>query len=303
MVSNAIQMWRKRFQASSLFMISVLLTILFFERVHSNNGRNAASVASKPSIAPSKNVSSQRALDPQVAALLRLYKATSKISIDKLMARETSQLENVLDMPLASLEPPAQYRIDAHPSNFGERLRQDIKGKPLQNKLLIVLHETTSAASGAVNTALTPHSRDEDQISYHAVIAQDGTIFYLVDPRKRAYGAGDSVFSGQNGSETVQTNKKIKSSVNNFAYHISLETPADGYHDQPKHSGYSGAQYSALAWLVAQSGVEKDRITTHLAVDRSGERQDPRSFEISWLTQDLALQTGDPILLNTAKMP
>jgi N-acetylmuramoyl-L-alanine amidase len=297
MLSNSAHMRHKLLQVSGLFAISVLLTLLVFERVHSNSGRNIASVAPKSgSLVASKgspNPALQSTFNPQIAELISLYQAAPKLSIDELMTREDSGLKDELDMPIASLEPPAQFRIDAHPTNFGNRLVRNLKGKPLQNKVLIVLHETTSAASGAVNTALTPHTRDADQISYHAVIRQDGTILYLVDPRKRAYGAGDSAFKGPNGAETVQTSKKLKSSVNNFAYHISLETPSDGYHDKPQHSGYSGAQYSSLAWLIAQSGVERDRITTHLAVDQSGERQDPRSFEMSWLKQDLALQTNN----------
>jgi N-acetylmuramoyl-L-alanine amidase len=306
MMSNLVQRRQKLLQVFGLFMISVLLTTLVFDRVHSNSDQNFASVAPESSALATSEVSPNpiltSAFEQQIVELRRLYRTAPKLSVDELMTREASD-ENTLDMPIASSQSPAQFRIDAHPSNFGDRLVRDVQGKPFHNGLLIVLHETTSAASGAVNTTLTPHRRDEDQISYHAIICQDGTILYLVDPRKRAYGAGDSAFSGPNGSEAVQTSKKLKSSVNNFAYHVSLETPSDGYHDQPEHSGYSGAQYSSLAWLIAHSGVESDRITTHLAVDQSGERQDPRSFEMSLLQQDLALQTGDFISLDTAKTP
>jgi N-acetylmuramoyl-L-alanine amidase len=308
MVSNSTQMWRKLVQVLSLFMISVLLTVLVFERVHSNSDQNLAAVAPESSPLITSEVSPSPTLlnifDQQIAELRRLYQVAPKLSVDELMTREASGLESGLDIPIASsIEPLAQFRIEAHPSNFGDRLVRDIQGKPFQNKLLIVLHETTSAASGAVNTTLTPHWRDEDQISYHAIICQDGTILYLVDPRKRAYGAGDSAFNGPNGSETAQTNKTLESSVNNFAYHISLETPSDGYNAQPEHSGYTGAQYSALAWLIAHSGVEHDRVTTHLAVDRSGERQDPRSFEMSWLEQDLALQNSNFVSLDATSIP
>jgi hypothetical protein len=38
-------------------------------------------------------------------------------------------------------------------------------------------------------------------------------------------------------------------------------------------------------------------------VDQSGERQDPRSFEIAWLQQELALQTNDFVSLDPAKIP
>jgi N-acetyl-anhydromuramyl-L-alanine amidase AmpD len=313
--SSGQQMWHKLLQASSLFAFSVLLTVLVFERVYPNGGRKPASVSAKSDVASPYNSASRvpnarvpnvqvpNIFEPQIEELRHLYQAAPKLSIDELMARKEFEPENGLDLPIALSQPPEQFRIDAHSSNFGNRLIRNHQGKSLQNKLLVVLHETTSAASGAVNTALTPHAHDADQISYHAVICQDGTILYLVDPHKRAYGAGYSAFKGPNGIETVQTNKKLKSSVNNFAYHISLETPSDGYDDQTDHSGYTEAQYSSLAWLIAHSGVERNRITTHLAIDQSGERQDPRSFEMPRLQQDLALQVDNFISLDTTKMP
>ena len=70
----------------------------------------------------------------------------------------------------------------------------------------------------------TPHYTS-GQASYHALIKRDGTIFYLVPPDKRAFGAGDSTFYGSKGAETTKTSRRYPPSVNNFAYHISLETP------------------------------------------------------------------------------
>jgi N-acetyl-anhydromuramyl-L-alanine amidase AmpD len=142
----------------------------------------------------------------------------------------------------------------------------------------VVLHETVGSASSAVNFFQTPHPRDDDQASYHTLIKQDGTLVYLVPPDKRAFGAGDSVFESPVGIETVQTKPNFPPSVNNFAYHISLETPPDGDNNGDRHSGYSNAQYQSLAWLVAKTGVPTERITMHKLVDRSGSRKDPRSF-------------------------
>lgn len=233
------------------------------------------------------------ALKQQLAELHRSYAKAKKFSVEQLTALEVSTPEGDFDPAINSFQDPVQYRIEADPTNYGDRRTQDVQGKLLHNKLLIVLHETTSSASAAVNATLTAHAKDDDQISYHAIIRQNGEILYLVDPLKRAYGAGDSIFKGGSGPETVQTNKNLRASVNNFAYHISLETPSDGYDDKPDHSGYSGAQYSSLAWLIARAGVKSDRITTHAAVDQTGDRHDPRSFEIAWLKQDLVLQTID----------
>lgn len=292
MVLNLLRLWRSVSTTVKLLVISALLTVVLFKHVHSVDSRPPTVSGSKTSAAePPINLLKPSAPDlskqlaRQLTPLKRLYQEASELSIEELMQTEALEAEkSAFEFNLA-LDPPPQYRIEAHPSNFGDRLPRNSAGKPVYYPLLIVLHETTSAASGAVNTVLMPHPRDDDQVSYHAIIRQDGTILYLVDPLKRAYGAGNSAFQGRGGIETVQTNKRLKSSVNNFAYHISLETPSDGYNEEPEHTGYYDAQYSSLAWLIEQSGVMENRITTHMAIDRAGERQDPRSFEMASLQQ------------------
>ena len=177
-----------------------------------------------------------------------------------------------------------KYIIDlADPSNYGDRYLVDINGSRLQNQPIVVIHETSNSASSAINTFKTHHTDDSQQVSYHTLITLDGTVVYLVPPEKRAYGAGNSVFEGIWGIETVQTNPNLPSSVNNFAYHVSLETPpeAHGKHEYKTHSGYTDVQYKSLAWLIAQSEIPDARITTHRMVDRSGQRIDPRSFDFN----------------------
>jgi N-acetyl-anhydromuramyl-L-alanine amidase AmpD len=163
----------------------------------------------------------------------------------------------------------------ANPTNFGERYLQDINGQPVDNAPIIVIHETVIPAWQTVRAFQTYHPQDEDQASYHALIKMDGTIFYMVPPDKRAFGAGNSVFNG----EAVKTNRLYSASVNNFAYHISFETPPDGRNNGNYHSGYTDLQYESLAWLAARTGVPESRITYHKAVDRSGSRKDPRSYD------------------------
>jgi hypothetical protein len=174
---------------------------------------------------------------------------------------------------------PKQAKALIDPTNYGERFTRDIHGKVVNNQLIVVLHETVGPAIGTINFFRTPHSLDHQQTSYHALITLDGTIVYLVPPEKRAFGAGNSIFAGLHGPETVQTKPGLPPSVNNFAYHIALETPPDGENDHASHSGYTEVQYQSLAWLVARTNVADSRITTHKAVDQSGERQDPRSFD------------------------
>ncbi len=171
----------------------------------------------------------------------------------------------------------------ADPSNYGDRYSVDVNGLPLQNRPIVVIHETSNSASSAINTFKNNHTDDSQQVSYHALITLDGTVVYLVPPEKRAYGAGNSVFESNRGIETVKTNPNLPPSVNNFAYHVSLETPveAHGKYGYKTHSGYTDLQYRSLAWLLAQSDIPDQRITTHRAVDRSGQRIDPRSFDFN----------------------
>ncbi|OLP19549.1 hypothetical protein BST81_04570 [Leptolyngbya sp. 'hensonii'] len=173
---------------------------------------------------------------------------------------------------------PRQRIAYADRTNYGERFTKDVRGRQVGNDPIVVLHETVGSASGVIGLFQTRHPRDDDQVSYHTLIALNGTIIYMVPPNKRAFGAGNSVFQGPEGLESVQTNPKFPGSVNNFAYHISLETPPDGIHNGRGHRGYTEAQYQSLGWLVAKTGVPDQRITTHKAVDRSGSRRDPRSF-------------------------
>jgi hypothetical protein len=180
--------------------------------------------------------------------------------------------------PVAQAAPPRQVTALADPSNYGDRFLTDANGQLIRNEFIAVLHETVGSAQSALNLFRTHHPRDQDQVSYHTLIGRDGTVYYIVPPEKRAFGAGNSVFNGPNGPETVRTNLAFPPSVNNFAYHISLETPGDGFNNRRSHSGYTQAQYNSLAWLLAQTTIPENRITTHQAVDRSGSRLDPRSF-------------------------
>ncbi|MBW4516306.1 MAG: peptidoglycan recognition protein family protein [Timaviella obliquedivisa GSE-PSE-MK23-08B] len=188
---------------------------------------------------------------------------------------------------------PALANAPADPSNYGDRYATDIYGRPVSNALLVVLHETVGSASSAVNTMQAPHLNEDDQVSYHSIIKRDGTVIYVVAPEKRAFGAGNSVFNGANGPEAVKTHKDFPPSVNNFAYHISLETPGDGGNSAQTHSGYTSQQYQSLAWLVAWTNVPYDRITTHRAVDQSGSRIDPRSFDNQQLVAQLQSYSRD----------
>jgi hypothetical protein len=176
---------------------------------------------------------------------------------------------------------PSEVIALAAASNYGERYRQDLSGQAVNNPPIIVLHESVGSINSVINFFQEFHTDEDNQASYHTLIALEGTIVYFVPPDKRAFGAGDSVFVSSLGKEAIQTNPRYPSSVNNFAYHISLETPEDGMHDGYTHSGYTKAQYQSLAWLVAKTNVPLERITTHRIVDRSGSRIDPRSFNFN----------------------
>jgi N-acetylmuramoyl-L-alanine amidase len=180
-----------------------------------------------------------------------------------------------IDPSLQDPNRPKEAIALAHPTNFGWRYQQDAAGNPANQAPIVVLHETVSSAQSTINFFQTPHPNDDDQVSYHSLIDLDGKVIYMVPPDKRAFGAGNSQFNGI----AVKTNANLASSVNNFAYHISLVTPTDGRNNGSTHSGYTQAQYISLAWLLAKTGIPDSNITAHKLVDRSGQRMDPRSFD------------------------
>jgi N-acetyl-anhydromuramyl-L-alanine amidase AmpD len=168
------------------------------------------------------------------------------------------------------------------------RLQKDLFNQQLDpTPSLIILHETVYDLESAVNTLLTPHPSDSDQVSYHTLVARNGEIIQLVQPELRAYGAGNSAFNGR----WIFSNKDLSGSINNFALHVSLETPIDGSNDFESHGGYSSEQYDSLTrvladWMVRYE-IPADRITTHKFVDLGGERSDPRSFDWKQLQKRL----------------
>ena len=201
---------------------------------------------------------------------------------------EDSPSRQSLLRQLAALE-TSKRRLRIDPTNFGERFRRDAFGNPVDpTPRLVVLHETVYGIQSAVQTFLTPHPRDEDQVSYHMLVGLDGQVVEALDPSHRAFGAGNSSFNGQ----WVVTNPKVGGSVNNFALHLSLETPIDGENNAAGHSGYTPAQYDAMAVVLAgwmrRFGIPASNITTHRYVDLGGERSDPRSFDWKELQQRLA---------------
>jgi hypothetical protein len=198
------------------------------------------------------------------------------------------QLSQRLSLALANL-PALRRRVEIDPTNYGRRFRQDAFGNPLDpTPRVVVLHETVSSLESAVNTFKTPHPRDDDQVSYHVLVGQRGEIVETVPAERRAFGAGNSAFNGQ----WAITNPAVGGAINNFALHLSLETPLDGEDEEGEHSGYTAAQYDATALVLAdwmrRFRIPAQAITTHRHVDLGGERADPRSFDWSELESRLA---------------
>ncbi|PZO44259.1 MAG: N-acetylmuramoyl-L-alanine amidase [Pseudanabaena frigida] len=222
--------------------------------------------------------------DPSLPAAL----TSLPITLDRFRKPLTTATPKPNSSPKAIAYSPKEIIALAAASNYGERYLNDLSGKPTDLTPIIVLHETVGSANSVINFFQEFQTNEDNQASYHTLITLDGTIIYFVPPDKRAFGAGNSVFISPLGREAVQTNPRYPSSVNNFAYHISLETPADGMNDGYTHSGYTEAQYQSLAWLVAKTNVPIERITTHKAVDLSGSRIDPRSFDFNLFQRKLS---------------
>ena len=248
---------------------------------YAHQGSNQC-LSQNTNIAPTKNIAPENKHPLQAPEIAKpISPAKQKVQPPlKANPKVSSGVPATFKTTQAFKEYKPKYTIAiADPSNYGDRFSADVYGHPVNNSAIAVLHETVGSAMSAINTFRTPHNDIRKQVSYHALITLDGIIIYLVPSDKRAFGAGNSVFESSQGIETVKTNIDLPPSVNNFAYHISLETPLDGRKNQRSHSGYTDAQYKALAWLLSLSNIPDNRITTHKNVDRSGQRFDPRSFD------------------------
>ena len=267
-----------------IILVSAIISIVVGINVRSNNLDRRNSVQT-PKITPPSSPPEEAKLPEKIAEEVELPQETKVEAVSE----DTSTTNTNTYKTTQAFEEykPKYFQANIDPSNYGDRYSADVNGNTLDNSPIVVLHETTNSLTSAINTFTTPHYHDSHQVSYHALIALDGTIVYLVPSEKRAFGAGNSVFTSPQGSETVKTNPNLPSSVNNFAYHISLETPPDGHDQQSQHSGYTDSQYKSLAWLLALSSIPDDRITTHQNVDRSGNRFDPRSFDFDKFFQIL----------------
>lgn len=208
------------------------------------------------------------------------------------LKRQCHSGDSALRQRLLALQrglPQRTERLRIDPSNYADRQTRDAYGTRLDTTpSLVVLHETVYGLGSAINTFTTHHPNDADQVSYHLLLGEHGRVVETLDPSKRAYGAGYSAFQGR----WVITNPSMAGSVNNFALHLSLETPLDGEDNDAGHSGYSTIQYDHLALVLAEwmrrYRIPFDAITTHRHVDLGLERADPRSFDWSALQRRLA---------------
>lgn len=143
--------------------------------------------------------------------------------------------------------------------------------------LLVVIHETLITAEDSILL----HGDSNYYASYHSLIHRNGTITYLTPADCKAYAAAQSSFTDPFGE--VQN---VQGSVDDFAYHITLETPPDGI-ENPKseyHIGYTKEQYVSLAWLCSSVGVERGRIVSHGEIT-TPKTLEPRCFNFDYFSE------------------
>jgi hypothetical protein len=171
---------------------------------------------------------------------------------------------------------PKIVRSPVASTNYGNRCDNVPAGTKLPDPIMVA-HETVSSLDSTLNSVAKAGS----EISYNAVIAEDGTIHLLTDPTKRAFANGQSVYNGQSFK-----NSRGEPSVNQFALSFSFVSPPDGRGNGSTHSGYTDAQYRSAAWYMRQSGIPLSRLTTHKEISgRLQGKQDPRSFDLNKFTQ------------------
>lgn len=143
--------------------------------------------------------------------------------------------------------------------------------------LVAVLHETIID----IDLCKALHADPEYYGSYHTIVDRYGRVHYMVPPNKKAYAAARSSFTNPYTGEIEQ----INGSVDDFAYHIALETPDDGRDvSLPDHSGYTYEQYDSLAWLLRSLGVDLLRVALHGQI-KPDQTLEPRCLNTNYLFQ------------------
>lgn len=146
--------------------------------------------------------------------------------------------------------------------------------------LLVVIHETLVSAEESIKLHADPNYYG----SYHSLIHLSGFITYLTPPDCKAYAAANSIYINSDDQQ-----EHINNSVNDFAYHIALETPYYGIQNQNLnyHTGFTKEQYKSLAWLIKATGVAKERIVTHDSISLQESLVEPKCFNSFYLSLEL----------------
>ncbi len=154
--------------------------------------------------------------------------------------------------------------------------------------LLVVIHETLISAEESIIL----HGDSQYYASYHSLIHRSGKIIYLTPGDCKAYAAAQSTFTDLFGE--IQ---EVNGSVDDFAYHIALETPPDGIANpkQEYHIGYTKEQYVSLAWLIRATGVQLSRVIPHSAVSYL-EQEEPRCLNNFFLQLEIEKATNNESL-------
>lgn len=98
----------------------------------------------------------------------------SKAELAEAVPRSSS-LAKVIDCR-SRLDLPNESLFLAHATNYDVRQYQSDIGKLLPNKPeLVVIHETVIDEKNTIRMFQTPHQDDSQQVSYHMLVARDGS--------------------------------------------------------------------------------------------------------------------------------
>jgi len=113
---------------------------------------------------------------------------------------------------------------------------------------IIVLHTTAGTAQSAINTSF--HGPIGSRVSYHFIVASNGTITQIVPIVDAAWGNGTTVGSGNQGhmNSTHPVIRSRPTNANNYTVSIGFgDAGPTGAHTSGR---ISQAQINAGAWLI-----------------------------------------------------
>lgn len=145
--------------------------------------------------------------------------------------------------------------VDVH-TRFKNVENDNERPRGIEVNTIVIHADAAKRASSSVSWI----EADESDVSYHSLVERDGDLHRFVEPERRAWHAGKSVFMG-------------RANVNDYSLGLAFANRNDGVEEYTELQYQVGAA-EAATWMRKFPAITMDRITTHNFI-APGRKTDP----------------------------